>query len=367
MDAEVRRPAQARLAPFSARVTNWQRTHGRHDLPWQNTRDAYRIWVSEIMLQQTQVAAVVGYYGRFLERFPDVATLAAAPEEEVMRYWAGLGYYSRARNLHAAARIIVADWGGVMPRTAAELETLPGIGRSTAAAIAVFSSGARAAILDGNVKRVLARHLGVVGYPGEKKVEEWLWGRALALLPTAGIESYTQGLMDLGATLCTRNRPSCATCPVRIDCVAFVEGRTEELPHRKPRKEVPQRACVMPILLHAGEVLLEKRPSQGIWGGLWCLPQFADVDEAQQALGLPAAVWRARQAMKPVEHGFTHFRLTIEPLLFSLPANARRRLEAADQSRARRIWLPLAEVSMAALPAPVKKLLHQLTETMPSP
>ena len=358
---------QVRVASFSARVTGWQRKHGRHDLPWQNTRDAYRIWVSEIMLQQTQVAAVIGYYGRFLTRFPDVATLAAASEEEVMRHWAGLGYYSRARNLHAAARIIVADWGGVWPKTAEALETLPGIGRSTAAAIAVFSCGARSAILDGNVKRVLARHLGVAGYPGERKVEEWLWERALALLPKSGIESYTQGLMDLGATLCTRSRPDCAACPVRIDCLAFVEGRTGELPHRKPQKAVPQRACVMPILLHAGEVLLEKRPSPGIWGGLWCLPQFANVEEAKQALGLPASVWRARQVMEPVEHGFTHFHLTIEPLLFGLPANARRGLDAKGKPRGGRIWLPLAEVSTAALPAPVKKLLRQLAETMPSP
>jgi A/G-specific adenine glycosylase len=222
---------------------------------------------------------------------------------------------------------------------------------------------ARAAILDGNVKRVLARHLGAIGYPGEKKIEEWLWERASGLLPKSGIESYTQGLMDLGATLCTRSRPNCAACPVRVDCVAWVEGRTEELPHRKPRKEIPQRACVMPILLHAGEVLLEKRRSPGIWGGLWCLPQFDNATEAKLALGLPASVWRARQVLEPVEHGFTHFRLTIEPLLFSLSASAMRSLDATDKPRSGRIWLPLAEASTAALPAPVKKLLGRLAET----
>ncbi|HZX26470.1 MAG TPA: A/G-specific adenine glycosylase, partial [Telluria sp.] len=224
---------------FSAAVIAWQRAHGRHTLPWQNTRDAYRVWLSEIMLQQTQVAAVLGYYARFLERFPDVFELARAPSEDVMAHWSGLGYYTRARNLHACAKRVVEEYGGVFPADPALLAQLPGIGRSTAAAIAAFSYGARAAILDGNVKRVFARVFGIDAYPGEKKVEDALWARAEALLPADGIESYTQGLMDLGATLCTRGTPACERCPLAQRCVALATGRTAELPVRKPKKAVP--------------------------------------------------------------------------------------------------------------------------------
>ncbi|MGE5622963.1 MAG: A/G-specific adenine glycosylase, partial [Bacillota bacterium] len=205
---------------FSAQVIRWQKQHGRHALPWQNTRDAYRIWLSEIMLQQTQVAAVIPYYQRFLERFPDVFVLAAAPAEEVMAYWSGLGYYSRARNLHRCAQRVVSEYGGVFPSDPVLLADLPGIGRSTAAAIAAFAYGARAAILDGNVKRVFCRVFGVDGFPGTKPVEDKLWRRAIALLPQDDIEAYTQGLMDLGATVCTRSSPSCEACPLAQRCVA---------------------------------------------------------------------------------------------------------------------------------------------------
>ena len=350
---------------FAVRVIAWQRRHGRHDLPWQNTRDAYRIWVSEIMLQQTQVAAVRGYYARFMQRFPDLASLARAPEEEVMRYWAGLGYYSRARNLHKAARIAVDQWRGELPRAPAQLVTLPGIGRSTAAAIAVFAHGARAAILDGNVKRVFARCFGVAGYPGEKKVEEALWERALGLLPRTGTEAYTQGLMDLGATLCTRAKPNCGACPLQGECVAHRDKRVAELPHRKPKKALPQRACVMLVLQRGRDVLLVKRPSPGIWGGLWCLPQCDTEARAQRWADDAGLDWRGHHALALIEHGFTHYHLTIHPVTLSLTGRSATRRVETYLGKTEHMWLTLDDAAGAALPAPVKKLLTHLAQQTP--
>ncbi len=349
---------------FSRAVIDWQRAHGRHALPWQNTRDAYRIWLSEIMLQQTQVAAVLGYYARFLERFPTVFALAEAPQEDVMAHWAGLGYYTRARNLHACARRIVAEYDGVFPGDPALLADLPGIGRSTAAAIAAFSSGTRAAILDGNVKRVFARVFGIDEYPGIKPVEDALWRRADALLPQDdGIEAYTQGLMDLGATLCTRGRPDCGRCPLQARCVAHATGRTAELPVRKPKKATPEKRARMLVVLDAGQVLLEQRPGTGIWGGLLSLPEIEghvaldDDDVPADALGVPEAAARFGsvddcEALLPLQHVFTHYRLHIHP--FHIGLRSRAALPAGYQ------WLDLADVDAAALPAPVKKLLGQL-------
>jgi len=347
------------LPPFAARVIAWQRQHGRHDLPWQNTRDPYRIWVSEIMLQQTQVGAVIGYYARFMQRFPDIASLANASGDEVMRHWAGLGYYSRARNLHAAARIIMAEHGGAFPQSQAAIEALSGIGRSTASAIRAFAFGARAAILDGNVKRVFARHLGVAGYPGEPKIEKQLWERADALLPAKNIEAYTQGLMDLGATLCTRSRPRCNDCPLQADCVAYRDDRTAELPTPKTRGELPQRETTMLVLMNAGAVLLEQRPPVGIWGGLWSLPQADGEAEARRLAEALGAQWKSREALTVIEHGFTHYHLSIKPLLLQSKARTQ---GVAEPGRA---WLPLAEAHGAALPAPVKKLLLALAEGAP--
>jgi A/G-specific adenine glycosylase len=251
--------------PFATRLIAWQRTHGRHDLPWQGTRDPYRIWVSEIMLQQTQVTTVLPYYGPFLAAFPDVSALAAAPIDRVLELWSGLGYYRRAHHLHAAARKVVAQHGGRFPRDAETIATLPGIGRSTAAAIAAFAFGERAAILEGNVKRVLARHRGIKGFPGTPKVEAELWKIAEALLPKRGIETYTQALMDLGATICTRAMPRCNECPVAADCTARNDDRVTELPSPRPAKSRPSRAVRMLLMEHAGAILLEKRPDAGIW------------------------------------------------------------------------------------------------------
>lgn len=337
---------------FAARLIAWQKQHGRHGLPWQETRDPYAVWLSEIMLQQTQVATVIPYYRRFLARFPDIAALAAAGEDEVLALWSGLGYYSRGRNLHRAARLIAERHGGEFPREFADIQALPGIGRSTAAAVSAFAFGRRCAILDGNVKRVLARCFGIEGYPGDKAVENALWALAESLLPQDGIESYTQGLMDLGATLCTRGRPRCGDCPLSEPCVARRNGRTAELPQRKARPALPEKQTAMLVLLDGGEILLEKRPPMGIWGGLWSLPEVAmDADPAQAALERYGVEARDFDALPIVQHTFTHFRLHIQPLRAEV---VRLRSEARQCGA---MWLALPEALGAALPAPVKKLL----------
>ncbi|EJN06697.1 A/G-specific adenine glycosylase [Herbaspirillum sp. YR522] len=341
---------------FSAEVIAWQKQHGRHKLPWQNTRDAYRVWLSEIMLQQTQVAAVIPYYQRFLARCPDVFSLAAAPSEDVMSLWAGLGYYTRARNLHKCAQRVVAEYGGRFPDDPALLAELPGIGRSTAAAIAAFSYGRRAAILDGNVKRVFARVFGVDGYPGAKPIEDKLWQRAVALLPEQDIEAYTQGLMDLGATLCVRGTPACARCPLAGRCVALTQDRIGELPVSKPKKAVPERETVMLVVTNGHDVLLEQRPDSGIWGGLLSLPEIAVGDAAQldaavHALLGPYGQIAACRKLQPFSHVFTHFKLHVAPYQVALEARASMTAQQAL------LWYPARRLADAPLPAPVKKLL----------
>ena len=340
------------LDDFAGRLIAWQAQHGRHDLPWQNTRDAYRIWLAEIMLQQTQVTTVIPYYARFLERFPDIRTLAAAPAGEVMALWSGLGYYARARNLHACARAIVERHAGEFPREAAAIAALPGIGRSTAAAIAAFAHGARGAILDGNVRRVLARCFGVDGFTGEKKVESRLWRLAESLLPAGGIESYTQALMDLGATVCTRGKPDCARCPLRGECIALEQDRVGQLPTPRPRKALPQRSARYLILLHDKRVLLEQRPPSGIWGALLCLPELSDGEDprlvARQRYACSVESIEARPSLT---HGFTHFTLTLQPLLCTVSTVEPHAAQPGLQ------WLPLDALDRAALPAPIRKLL----------
>lgn len=344
---------------FAPRIVDWQRRHGRHDLPWQNTRDPYRIWLSEIMLQQTQVATVIPYYERFLQRFPDVAALAAAAQEDVMPYWAGLGYYARARNLHRCAQEIARDWGGRFPPTAQAIATLPGIGRSTAAAIAAFAYGERSPILDGNVKRVFTRHFGIAGDPTKREVEQKLWALADAQVeaaPGLDMAAYTQGLMDLGATLCTRGKPACEACPVADSCVAKREGRQAELPTPKARKTIPERETCMLVLRHQGAFLLQQRPEPGIWGGLWSLPEFdvsQDPDSASRALGLEP---EQRFELAAFAHTFTHYRLHIRPWLVPVRATGLR--ESARPER----WVPADELPSMALPAPVKKLLQGLVD-----
>ncbi len=343
------------MSTFAGRLIRWQVRHGRHDLPWQRTRDPYRIWLSEVMLQQTQVATVIPYYRRFLARFPDVRSLACAQLDDVLALWSGLGYYSRARNLHAAAQTVVESHGGRFPRTREMLASLPGVGRSTAAAIAVFTSGKREAILDGNVKRVLARHFAVRGYPGERQVEKRLWTLAETQLPARDIERYTQALMDLGASVCTRARPACANCPLRMSCEARSRGNVEAYPRPRPRKPLPLRKTAMLLLLREGEVLLEKRPPAGLWGGLWCLPEIppgADPgDYCRRRLGAKLA---SAEHLPLLRHGFTHFTLNITPVV-CLVATA-----SPCASEPGQVWLPLEEAAQAAVPAPVRKLLNSL-------
>jgi A/G-specific adenine glycosylase len=352
-------PPPASTRGFAERVVTWQRQHGRHALPWQNTHDPYRIWLSEIMLQQTQVATVIPYYARFLEHFPTVADLAAAPQATVMELWAGLGYYARARNLHACAQQVVEKWGGRFPPTAKDIETLPGIGRSTAAATAAFAYGERSPILDGNVKRVFARHFGIHGDPTTRAVELRMWAIAEAALPPPGpdapdaMRSYTQGQMDLGATVCKRGEPDCGVCPVRATCVALREARQHELPTARVRKAVPERSTGMLIVEHARGVLLPRRPATGIWGGLLSLPEFegSEPGGAFAQLGLPADAIKRVDRLAPLSHTFTHFKLHITP--WHVRTTSIGTLDPAD-------WIPVAALAGAALPAPVRKLIDAL-------
>lgn len=345
------------MSEFASLLITWQRQHGRHGLPWQGTRDPYCVWVSEIMLQQTQVSTVVPYYQRFLTSFPDIASLAAADEDTVLQHWSGLGYYSRARNLHAAAQVITARHAGIFPRDFEHILALPGIGRSTAAAISAFAFGERRAILDGNVKRVFARYFGIEGFTSDKRVENLLWEQAETLLPQRGIEIYTQALMDLGAMLCTRSLPACAACPLHSDCSALAQNRVKELPTPRPKKALPQRETTMLVLRHRGEILLEKRPPSGIWGGLWSFPEIEDLADATRLCGERfGLVVKAGAALPPFDHTFTHFRLRITPQ----PMVVTGTLPHAAQPG--QLWITPEDALDAAIPTPVRKLLLQLTQ-----
>ena len=306
------------------------------------------------MLQQTQVVTVIPYYLRFVERFPDIKNLARASLDDVLTVWSGLGYYSRAGNLHRAAQVIMNKHCGKFPRNFDSIVELPGIGRSTAAAICVFAYGQKRAILDGNVKRVLARSFGVSGYPGDKSVREQLWSKSEALLPMSGIRAYTQGLMDLGAEVCLRRNPDCPACPLHRGCVAYKAGRVNELPAPKPRKALPHRQTVMLILLHKGEVLLVKRPPAGVWASMWSFPEIAPEDEVRTACAQRfAARVKNPKWLPPLQHGFSHFELKIRPVLLQVDSVKQ---QAAEPGQ---LWLNLNDAQHAALPAPVRKLLQQ--------
>ncbi|MBA4176641.1 MAG: A/G-specific adenine glycosylase [Leptothrix sp. (in: Bacteria)] len=331
-------------------VIAWQRRHGRSGLPWQHTRDTYRVWLSEVMLQQTQVATVLEYYPRFLARFPDVRALAAAPLDDVLALWSGLGYYSRARNLHRCAQAVVAAHGGAFPASSAVLATLPGIGRSTAAAIAAFCFGERAAILDGNVKRVLTRVLGFDGDLARAAEERRLWAEAEVLMPASDVDVYTQGLMDLGATVCSRRKPDCLRCPLAPRCVARADGTAERYPVKTRRLARGRRCHVLLWLRRGDRHFLVRRAEQGVWAGLWSLPEHED----------PAAVeavvkgWPGEGRWLPtIEHALTHFDWTLQPLQWTLPARAR---PPADLPPGR--WARREEALALGLPAPVRVLLE---------
>jgi A/G-specific adenine glycosylase len=358
MSPPTRRPVAPEHASSIARgLLDWHSREGRHDLPWQHDRTPYRVWVSEIMLQQTQVATVIPYYHRFMERFPTVRALADAPIDDVLHLWSGLGYYARARNLHRAAVRIRDEFSGEFPVTFDAVADLPGIGRSTAGAILALSRGERFPILDGNVKRVLARYFGVSGNPYERSIIERLWHLSDQCTPEAEVDIYTQAIMDLGATVCTRHKPLCDFCPLTSGCFARRTGRQHELPSPRPARARHIRKVFMVIAMRDdGSVLLERRPESGVWGGLWCLPEFetasAASSYARQTLHDPAG---EPKALSSVEHTFTHFDLVITPILTHCSGFA------GVMDAAQSVWYNARDPARLGLPAPIKVLLEELS------
>ncbi|WP_460764228.1 A/G-specific adenine glycosylase [Lysobacter fragariae] len=340
---------------FASRLLGWFDTSGRHDLPWQHPRTPYRVWLSEIMLQQTQVKAVIPYFQRFIDALPTLQSLAQAPRDDVLALWSGLGYYARARNLQAAAQQCMRDHDGELPRDIDALTALPGIGRSTAAAILSQAWGDRHAILDGNVKRVLARYHGVDGYPGLPTVEKQLWAMAQQHLPPTRMADYTQAQMDLGATLCTRSDPACVLCPLQDDCSARREGRVAELPTPKPGKAIPQRhAHVLWLENASGEILLQRRPATGIWASLWTLPQADDADAAKQWFDVNArGNFDRAQPLPSIAHAFSHFKLQLQPLRLR-DVTLGPRVGDNDDLR----WVSRESLRSLGIPAPIRKLLE---------
>ena len=343
------------MSDFATRLLAWFDVNGRHDLPWQHPRAPYRVWLSEVMLQQTQVRVVVPYFERFVAALPDVRALAAAPLDQVFALWSGLGYYARARNLHAAAKLCVEHHGGELPRDFDALVALPGIGRSTAGAILAQAWGERFPILDGNVKRVLCRVHGIEGWPGTPAIEKRLWQLAESLLPQARLADYTQAQMDFGATLCTRADPACVLCPVQDECVALREHRVHALPTPKPGKPLPERRALVLVLRDAQHrVLLQRRPQVGVWAGLWSLPEADDQAAARHWFERHVAGdYDAARALAPIDHGFTHYRFAMQPLAWCEVAL---RDGVGDNDGLR--WSARAELASLGIPAPVRKLLE---------
>lgn len=343
------------MAEFGARLIDWHARHGRHDLPWQRPVTPYRAWISEIMLQQTQVQTVIPYFERFIARFPDVQSLAAAPQDEVLRLWSGLGYYARARNLHRAAQVIRDLHDGEVPEDLDALMALPGIGRSSAGSILALSRNRRLPILDGNVKRVLCRHEAIHGWPGRREVETQLWARATALVPETNPAAYTQAIMDLGATVCVRGRPRCGECPVSDTCEAKRLGLETVLPEPRPRKDVPVRRARLALIENAaGEILLERRPAAGIWGGLWSLPECPADDDAadwvRERFGWSVA---GVETAPEFRHTFSHFHLDILPLRIRLSGEVSGVADAGEIA-----WRqPGAELDLGVA-APIRKLIE---------
>ena len=341
---------------FARDLLAWYDQHGRHDLPWHHNRNAYRVWVSEIMLQQTQVTTVIPYFEAFMQRFPDVQALAAAPEDDVLSHWSGLGYYARARNLQKAARTVVDEFGGDFPADQQQLESLTGIGRSTAAAILAQAFGKRAAILDGNVKRVLARYHAVPGWPGQTSVLNTLWTHAEHHTPDSRVRDYTQAIMDLGAMVCTRSRPKCEQCPLQDGCTAYAKSEVTLYPGAKPKKAKPEKTTWMLILEDdQGRILLERRPPSGIWGGLWSLPELdpaLGADELSDACGQTFGFdCGDAELMSGFRHTFSHYHLHIQPARLQVAAAT----GVADHSQQR--WLHRDEALTLGLPAPIRNLL----------
>jgi len=343
---------RAKLPTFSRRLLKWWDQHGRKDLPWQHPRTPYRVWVSEIMLQQTQVTTVIPYFKQWMESFPDIAVLAGAPLDEVLARWSGLGYYARARNLHKAAVLCMERHGGELPVNSEDLKALPGIGQSTANAIVSQSSDRPAAVLDGNVRRVLARHAAIEGWTGKASVQKILWKEAGSRLPGDRGADYTQAIMDLGALVCARSDPACRDCPVGADCQALILARISELPSPKPATKVSDRIIHMLVLCDGqGQVLMEKRPPAGIWGGLWCLPEGENVESIAAGLGISCT---NTVAMPEIQHRLSHIRMTIRPTLVT--ATDARQVKCSGQ----RNWFDPGQQQELGLPKPVSSLLKRL-------
>lgn len=360
-------PPRMNPTDFAASVLYWFHQHGRHHLPWQQNASPYRVWVSEIMLQQTQVATVIPYFERFMTRFPDIGSLAQASVDEVLHLWTGLGYYARARNLHHCAQILWQHHQGSFPASVAALSALPGIGQSTAGAILSLGLKQRACILDGNVKRVLCRHFAILGWAERSDVKRRLWALTEELTPLDAFADYNQAMMDLGATVCTRSKPACGHCPLQHGCKALRQNRIADFPERKPARQIPVRMTLMLMCVDSTEtptrVLLEKRPSTGIWGGLWSLPECEDtaaVDRfCQQFPGLVQGLDPVRrQSWEPLRHSFSHFHLDIHPL--EIPARVP---HCGIMDSSRWLWYPVDSSLAVGLAAPVKRLLLQLATT----
>jgi A/G-specific adenine glycosylase len=343
---------------FSARVLTWHTSHGRHDLPWQENPTAYRVWISEIMLQQTQVATVIPYFRNFMTSFPTIDALACAGIDDVLHHWSGLGYYARARNLHKSAQLIRDDFAGKFPAGIEDVVALPGIGRSTAGAILALSRNERHAILDGNVKRVLARFHAVNGWPGKPAVAQTLWKFAEQHTPRSRIAEYTQAMMDLGATVCTRTRPDCSACPLEVGCAAHASDRIIDYPGKKARKAKPLRKTHMAIVHAEGAIYLERRPAAGIWGGLWSFPELQHDDEVEN--------WCEDQIdVRPLEierwdivrHSFTHFDLDIEPIAVRVKRHSSK-IEDDDDH----VWYDINSPQRLGIAAPVSGLIQKLKE-----
>lgn len=341
--------------PFATRLLAWWDAEGRKDLPWQQDRTLYRVWVSEVMLQQTQVRTVLGYYARFMARFPTATALADASQDEVLHLWQGLGYYARGRNLHRAAQRVRDEHGGEVPREFAALAGLPGIGRSTAGAILALGAGLRHPILDGNVERVLARYHALAGWPKQAEVARKLWAWAEKHLPEQRVADYTQALMDLGATVCTRRKPLCSLCPLARNCLARARGLEEKLPEPRPRKHLPTRRARLVVARRGDAVLLEQRPPTGVWGGLWSLPEIEPEGDALAWARVLGLVARPQRALPVVKHAFSHYRLEAEPLLIAVEGGAR--VEDAGY-----LWYNLRAPQTVGLPKPVAKLLANVLE-----
>jgi len=339
---------------FSTQVLDWYDKYGRKTLPWQIEKTPYKVWLSEVMLQQTQVATVIPYFERFMARFPTVTDLANAPLDEVLHLWTGLGYYARARNLHKAAKQVAELHGGVFPQTFEEIAALPGIGRSTAGAILSLSLGKHFAILDGNVKRVLARCYAVAGWPGKKEVEKRLWELAEQVTPAKGVEQFNQAMMDLGAMVCTRSKPKCTLCPLQTGCIAYANHSWAEYPGKKPRQTLPERSAYFLLMQHGDQVFLQQRPPVGLWGGLFCFPQFEDEASLHDWLAQHQIKADNLSQLIAFRHTFSHFHLDIVPMWLTVSSFS----SCMDEGTG--LWYNLAQPPSVGLAAPVERLLQQL-------